>query len=579
MEQQIIQQLKNDSANQPLIDEILLDLRKQGASQDLFEHSLKVADGLRKIQADEKTIAAGLLSYLPEGKISLKSIGSQEQNEIFTIAKKVNQLKELYDSFRSLKAKPIGQWQKIFLNTQAENLRKMFFALTQDLRPIFILLADKLIEIKDPRPLAAEEKQRQALTALEILSPLAYGLGMGEIKGQLEDLTFPILYPKEYNWLIGNVKEHYMERKNYLDGLQIMLPPILQEEQVSYLDIHKRAKYYFSLYQKLLRYNMDMEKIYDLVALRIIVNNVEDCYQALGALHKNWSPLPGRIKDYVSAPKPNGYRSLHTTIISQDNKITEFQIKTEAMHKEAEYGAAAHLSYKEQAPLPYHGRKFYWLDQLRQWREETKDTEKITEYLKTDLFKGRIFVFTPQKEVINLPKDSTPVDFAYAVHSSIGDHCEGAKINGQIIPINRPLKTGETIEIITSKNQMPSEKWLRFVKTRKARVKIRKFLENAHGFYPKKTPLIASLAENITRRVELFKRILPLTKKGPSILIAGQAGISFKLSQCCKPKPSDSIVAFITQGEGASVHKINCENLRELEGKWPQKIIPAIWQN
>jgi len=322
-----------------------------------------------------------------------------------------------------------------------------------------------------------------------------------------------------------------------------------------------------------LRYEMDIEKIYDLVALRLIVPDIETCYRALGAIHDIWHPLPGRIKDYIAFPKPNGYRSLHTTVLTGENKFIEIQIKTPEMHQEAEYGVASHLSYKEKISQKTYRHQFYWMEQLRKWKEEIKDFEKMPKKIPSELFKDQVFVLTPKKDVINLPKGATCVDFAYAIHSEIGDHCAGAKVNGKMVALNYVLKTGEAVEILTDKNKTPSSDWLRFVKTAKARSKIKNFLQKAYGLPAEKIEKKSFIKEKIS----LLKKVIPIKRKRFQVLIAGQSGISVKFSKCCSPQPGDEISAFITKGEGASIHKINCSNLKDLQEKWPQRIVSASW--
>ena len=568
-----MQKLKQGPEQSEIMNSTLEILQKNFSEDDfLFAHSLRTGLILKEMGADAETIAAGVLHHIPL---------QDTQAEILKILKKVKQLRELFSSRKNLKPKPIRKWQKIFLDTRAENLRKMIFAITGDLRPIFVMLAGRLDEMRNlqsfPKDYQQKDyQQRKSLEALEILSPLSYGMGMGEIKGQLEDLAFSYLYQKEYKWLRESVKEEYTEREEHLERVKPRLIKMLTDEEITILNIHARTKHYFSLYQKLLRHEMDIEKIYDLVALRIIVPDIESCYRALGTLHNAWPPLPGRIKDYISSPKPNGYRSLHTTVVCQKaGEIVEIQIKTPEMHREAEYGAAAHLSYKERVPSKAYRHQFYWLDQLRKWREEIKDTEKISEYLKSELFGDRVFVFTPKGDVFDLLKGATCIDFAYAVHTEIGDHCDGAKVNRKMVPLNYVLKTSETVEILTDKNKTPSSDWLRFVKTAKARSKIKSFLEKVYGISPAK-PKKRTLRE----KVSIIKKILPVRKKrAPQVLIAGESGISIKLSKCCSPKSGDQISAFITKGEGASLHKIGCQNLKYLQEKWPQKIIKATWNS
>ena len=583
IEQNLIPKIKQGIKNPQIIENSLRILRKNSKPDEfLFSHSLRTGLILREMGViDEETLAGGILHHFPEPLETAEDFPSESKKEILNIIKKANRLRELFASKKSFKPKSIKKWQKIFLDVQAENLRRMIFALTRDLRPIFVLLAGRLDEMRNlesfPESYQKKDYQRKkSIEALEILAPLAYGVGMGEVKGQLEDLAFPRLYPKQYKWLRHSLKTAYLERKKQAEKAKPYLMKMLNENEIKVKDIHARAKHYFSLYQKLLRYNMEIEKIYDLVALRVIVPDIESCYQSLGIIHHSWAPLPGRIKDYIASPKPNGYRSLHTTVDCPFCKTPlEIQIKTEEMHKEAEYGVAAHLGYKERIPQRTYKYQFYWMDQLRKWREELKDPKKVASLLESELFKDRVFVFTPKGDIFNLPKGATAVDFAYAVHTEIGDHCDGAKVNGKLVPLNYVLKTSETVEILTNKNKTPSSDWLRFVKTAKARSKIKNFLQKAYGFSPEK-PRKKSFKENIS----LIKKILPIRKeRKPKILIGGQVGISVKLSKCCSPQPGEKISAFITKGEGASIHKIDCLNLKELKQKWPQRITEAKWIN
>lgn len=580
MYEELLKKLKENTDQPELIGEIFALLKKNTPDEKALAAFLKTADGLKEMRADGLTIAAGLWHYLPENTpLNLESIAPKEQQIVASIAKKTQQINELYLNFKNLNFRPISAWQKSIISEQAENLRKMFFVLTQDLRPLFVLLAHHWQLMKNVKDLPKEQQRWHSQAALEIMAPLAYGLGMLAVKGSLEDSAFPVLYPDDYQWLIENVSQQYEERQRYLDTLTPTLPAILESENINFLDIHKRAKHYFSLYQKLLRNDRDLNKIYDLVALRIIVADVENCYKALGALHKIWTPLPGRIKDYISQPKANGYRSLHTTVLAPGDITTEFQIKTLQMHQEAEYGAAAHLSYKGQAPAKTYKHQFYWIEQLRRWQEETQDAKKVSVFLKSEIFEGHIFVFTPQGDIISLPEKATPIDFAYAIHSDVGDHCQSAKINGSIAPIDRELKTGDTVEITTSKNQTPSERWLHFAVTKKAQERIRKFLQKKEGLEPPKPKIIESIAKGWNEKIDLIKKYIPLPKKKePRIVIGGQSAISYKLSQCCKPRPGDTIAAFIKQGEAASIHKTNCKEFGVLQEKAPDKVATAVWE-
>lgn len=577
--QELIQKIKQGVGSLAVISESL-EILKRTIKEDepLYRHSLRIGLILQKMGADEKTIACGLLQHVPKHRLSFKNLPEHTKEEISVILKKANQLRELCSLSKTTKPKPLKNWQKVFLNQQAENLRRMFFAITHDIRPIFITLVDWLDAIRYLVPAYQKDEQtKKSIAALEILAPLAYGIGMGEIKGQLEDAAFPYLYPKEYNWLMENVKEKYTEGEEHLEKVKPQLMKALTEEGIPFMNIHARAKYYFSLYQKLLRREMDIEKIYDLVALRVVVPDIASCYRALGLIHNMWKPLYGRIKDYIASPKPNGYRSLHTTVACHDcDGFMEIQIKTPDMHREAEYGAAAHFGYKEEIPSIAYKHQFYWMDQLRQWREETKDLQKMSSYLQSELFKEQVFVFTPKGDVINLPKGATPVDLAYAVHSEIGDRCEGAKVNGKMVNLKQNLKTGETVEIIIGKNKIPSQDWLRFVKTHKAQAKIKSFLEETQGISFAKPSKVQALKD----KVALIKKILPRRKeKTPQVLVGGASGISIRFSKCCSPKPGDTILAFITKGEGASLHKAECQHLQELKQKQPQRIVEASWKS
>ena len=351
---------------------------------------------------------------------------------------------------------------------------------------------------------------------MEIYSPLAYRLGMQKISGELEDLAFPYIYPKEYRWLIENTKEKYEEREKYIEKVKPLVIEALQKSGIGLISVDSRAKRYSSLYKKLLRYDMDIDKIYDLVAVRIVVKTIADCYATLGAIHNLWPPLPNRIKDYIALPKPNGYQSIHTTVFCLDNKITEIQIRTQEMHEEAETGIAAHWLYEQTKGTKIYNEKqsalsdkkeLDWVRQLRNWQKEFSNPEEFLESLKIDFFKDRIFAITPKGEVIDLPAGATPVDFAYQIHTEIGNSCTGARINGKIKPLDYPLRSGDIIEIITQKNKKPSEDWLNFVKTSGARNHIRAALKTKNAQLDKREPKATELKIIVEDRVGLLKDI------------------------------------------------------------------------
>ncbi|MBL7155332.1 MAG: bifunctional (p)ppGpp synthetase/guanosine-3',5'-bis(diphosphate) 3'-pyrophosphohydrolase, partial [Candidatus Portnoybacteria bacterium] len=369
-----------------------------------------------------------------------------------------------------------------------ENLRKLFLTMAQDIRVVLIKLVNRLHGLKTLHVFPPEKQKRIALETLEIYAPLTYRLGMGELKGQLEDSAFPYAYPQEYQNLIKQVKDKYVQGKEYLQKIIPLMKKILAREGIKVIEIHARAKHYYSLYKKLQRYDMDWHKIYDLVALRIIVSDVESCYATLGIIHKKWKPLIGRIKDYIAIPKPNGYRSLHTTVFCQGGKITEFQIRSPEMHKEAEHGIAAHWYYSEERgvkdyikkrilgkkPAQELKKELTWVKQLQEWQKEKfSSSQEFLDSLKIDFLKDRIFVFTPKGDIIDLPEGATPIDFAYQIHSDIGHQCSGAKIDGKLSSLSQLLQNGQVVEIIIQKNKKPNRDWLKFAKTNEARNKIK----------------------------------------------------------------------------------------------------------
>jgi GTP pyrophosphokinase len=378
-----------------------------------------------------------------------------------------------------------------------------------------------------------------------------------------------------------NVKEKYEKRKEYLEKIKPALKNILEKDGILILDIQTRPKSYFSLYQKLLKHEMNFERIYDLVALRIIVKDIKDCYATLGVIHKYWRPLPGRIKDYIAFPKPNGYRSLHTTVFCEEGKITEIQIRTPEIHREAEYGICAHWAQKEKISFPFQEKKFEWVKHLNGWQKEVSTPKELFEGLKVDFFKNRIFVFTPKGDSVDLPEGATPVDFAYHVHTDIGNHCVGARVNGKIVPLSTILKNGDVVEILVDKNKNPSRDWLKFAKTNLARSHIKKEIKK--GFLKQVTEKISpgQIAKRLFRKKKpkIAPIVIPakIEKIPKSVIIGGESRISLSFAKCCNPKPGEEIRAYITRDKGASIHKVSCENFKKSKEKWPEKVVEAEW--
>lgn len=478
--QDLFQQLKNNRRNVEIVSrawDFALKAhkgQKRLSGEDYIIHPLSTAYTLARIGLDAPTVAAALLHDVADDTpITIQDIEKEFGKEIAFLVNGVTKLGKI---------KYRGKTRQI------ENLRKMFLAMAEDIRVILIKIADRLHNMETLSAVPERKYQRIALETLEIYAPLANRLGMGELKGRLEDLAFPYVYPEEYRWLMDNVKERYEERKKYLKKVEPILEEILLKEQIVPVEINSRAKHYFSLYRKLIKNDMDFDKIYDLVALRVILKNIDDCYAALGIIHQRWRPLLGRIKDYIALPKPNGYQSLHTTIFCVGGKITEIQLRTPEMHERAEYGIAAHWAYSEKGK-PKSGtivdsKELAWVGQLTEWQSQLGNPEEFLESLKIDFFKDRIFVFTPKGDVIDLPEGATPVDFAYQIHSEIGHQCAGARINGKVAPLNYGLKNGDVIEILVQRNKKPSASWLDFVKTNTARDRIKTILHRKRILLP-----------------------------------------------------------------------------------------------
>lgn len=448
--------------------------QKRQSGESYFLHPLAAAQHVADWNLDEQSIAAALLHDVVEDTtLSQGEVRKEFGEEVAFLVDGVTKLGKI--KYRGVEA-------------QVENLRKMLLALSQDIRVIIVKLGDRLHNMTTLAALPPQKQKRIALETMDIYAPLAYRLGMQRLSGELEDLAFPYIYPQEYKWLVENITERYEERERYLERVKPIVIEELKKAGIAPLMMDSRAKRYASLYKKLLRYEMDIEKIHDLVALRIVVGTVEECYAALGIIHKLWPPLPGRIKDYIALPKPNGYRSLHTTVFCLDQKITEIQIRTKEMHEESENGIAAHWAYEQSKGGKGYARRqavttekkeLAWVQQLRNWQKEFTNPEEFLSSLKIDFFKDRIFAITPKGEVIDLPAGATPIDFAYQIHSAIGDACSGARVNGKIVPLNYELRSSDVVEIMTQKNKLPSESWLEFVTTASAKHHIKTRLRNS----------------------------------------------------------------------------------------------------
>lgn len=452
--------------------------QKRKSGEDYIQHSLRTALNIAHLGMGSKTISAGLLHDIPEDtEVTLKEIEDKFGHEIAFLVDGVTKVGKI---------RLRGEKEEFHL----ENMRKMFLAMASDIRVVIIKLADRLHNMETLEVLPENKRKRIALETLEVFAPLANRLGIGEIKGRLEDLAFKYLEPENYEYVKKLEEKEFGLRKKNLDKAVAELKKELERADIKALDIYGRTKRLYRLFSKLQRHDMDINKIYDLAGIRIIVPEIADCYEALGIVHKKYRPLVGRIKDYISLPKPNGYQSIHTIVFGPEGKIMEIQIRTQKMHDEAEFGIAAHWIYSEQhnSWKNFFGfskkeknvkEELTWVKQLQEWQSELgKENEEFLEGLKIDFFKNHIFAFTPTGDVIDLPEEATPIDFAYKVHSEIGNRAMGVKADGKMVPLDYKIKNGEVIEIITSKeHKNPSPDWLKFVRTTLAKSHIRKALK------------------------------------------------------------------------------------------------------
>ncbi len=470
--------------------------RKSGAPY--IVHPLATAARLADMGLDSQTVAAALLHDVCEDT-----------------KHPIEEIKSLFGDTVAFLVEGVTKLDKVRYRgnaRSAESLRKMFLAIAEDVRIVLIKLVDRLHNMETLEFLPPEKQKRIALETLDIYAPLAYRLGIGELKGQLEDLSFKYVYPDKYEWLSKNLREHYNERHDYMERLKPLVAQELAKEDIKFIDIDARAKHAYSLYRKLVKYDMEIDKVYDLLAIRIIVENMEDCYATLGAVHKLWKPVPGLVKDYISLPKPNGYRSLHTTVFGPEGRTVEFQIRTQEMHDEAENGIAAHWAYAEKKGSSAYAKRnasfapekdLGWIQQMREWQKDFDKPDEFLEALKIDFFKNRIFVLTPKGDVIDLPEGATIVDAAYRIHSQIGDTAVGARVNGKMVALDYVLKNREVVEIITQKNKKPNRDWIAFVKTASARQHINSFIKKTEeqNLFDKRG------GENVELRISVHDRV------------------------------------------------------------------------
>src|SRR5580693_4546234 len=595
-------------------------------------HPLAVATILAELGTDHEAICAALLHDTIE-------------DTDYTLA----QLREDFGEGIAALVDGVTKLDKVKYGdaAQAETVRKMVVAMSRDIRVLVIKLADRLHNMRTLRYLPRAKQEQKSREVLEIFAPLAHRLGMNTLKWELEDLAFATLYPKRYDEIARLVSERAPRREIFLAEVTDDVTNDLREAKIK-AKVTGRPKHYYSVYQKMIARNVGFDDIYDLVGIRVLVDSVRDCYAALGTIHARWNPVPGRFKDYIALPKFNMYQSLHTTVIGPEGKPVELQIRTWGMHRRAEYGVAAHWKYKEETiPGGSSGRggdaaeDMAWLRQLVDWQKETADPAEFLESLRFELGAAEVYVFTPRGEVIALPKGATPVDFAYAIHTEVGHRTVGAKVDGRLVPLESTLSNGETVEIFTSKahDAGPSQDWLKFVKSARARNKIRHWFSKerreaatetgksaiaramrkqglplqrlatgealnavAHDLrYTDLTALytavgeghvsaqsvvtklvksaggIAGAQEDLAETTLLTRAPKPPPAGDSGVVVEGAADVWARLSKCCTPVPGDSITGFVTRGNGVSVHRADCINLRHLVESEQERLVNVHW--
>ena len=588
-------------------------LRASGESY--IAHPLAVADVLADLEMDRATIAAALLHDVVEDTaISNEQVAAEFGNEIASLVDGVTKLTRIpYQSKE---------------DAQVENLRKMFLAMAKDIRVIIIKLADRLHNMRTLSSLPAPKQQSIARETIEIYAPIAHRLGIWRVKWDLEDLALRYLDPEAYRDIAERVAKKRIEREDAVAHVITDLKAEFAKVGVQ-ADTTGRPKHFYSIHKKMLK-GRDFSTIYDLTAVRVIVESVKDCYGALGVVHAMWKPLPGRFKDYIAMPKPNMYQSLHTTVVGPGGDPLEVQIRTWEMHRTSEYGIAAHWRYKEG---PKKDEKLTWLRSLLEWQNDMRDSRTFMENLKLDLFDTQVFIFSPKGDVFSMPATATPLDFAYQVHTDVGHHCVGAKVNGKIVPLDSHIKNGDIVEVLTNKSSRPSLDWLTIVKTSGAKHKIKQWfrkekkeentlrgqeaveaelaraglrLDVARGDaiekvaqklnYVNPTDLFAAIgfgdvtANNVVQRLREESKAdnvvaIPLprpatarrvARNASGIRIAGVDDVLVRLSKCCSPVPGDPIMGFVTIGRGVSVHRADCPNTAYMNAA-PERILEAEW--
>ncbi|MBI4729892.1 MAG: bifunctional (p)ppGpp synthetase/guanosine-3',5'-bis(diphosphate) 3'-pyrophosphohydrolase [Acidobacteria bacterium] len=595
----------------------------RASGERFIEHPLGVAEILAELGLDTTTIVAALLHDVVEDTpLTLEEIEREFGAQTALIIDGVTKLDRI--TFHSRE------------QHQAENLRKMIVAMARDIRVLMIKLADRLHNMRTVGHLPRDKQEMKARETLDIYSPLAHRLGIHQIKWQLEDLAFATLYPKRFEEIIRMVEERQPERAGFIQKVIGQLEGALRDAKIR-AEVSGRPKHYWSIYQKMVKRDREFDDIYDLIGVRVTVDTVRDCYGALGVVHALWKPIPGRFKDYIAIPKFNMYRSLHTGVAGPDGKALEIQIRTQTMHRTAEYGIAAHWKYKEGRKGERADADLGWLRQILDWQRELADPREFMESLKIDLYQDEVFVFTPKGDVHALARGATPIDFAYAIHTEVGHRCVGARVNGRLVPLDCGLQSGDTVEVLTSKAKGagPSRDWLAIVRTPRARNKVRQWFSRERredaiekgredlirelrraGLPSQRLMGSAALSEVASElkfpSVDAMEAAVgdghlschtvvlhlrhggaeeeeeepappekPVRLRPPSeqgVRVRGADDLLVRLARCCTPVPRDSIVGFVTRGRGVSVHRVDCPNGRAL-AKESERSIEVEWDS
>ncbi len=588
---------------------------------DYLQHSLEVAAILARLKVDQTTILVGILHDLIDTPDASRSeIEKHFGAEVY----------QLIEAGHKISSIPYRQKNR----QQVESFRKMFVAMARDLRVVLVYLADRLSDMRAIQSCGQARKESYSRETLEVYAPLANRLGISWLKAELEDLSLQILEPEKYAALTRRITTHKEKRGDYVARVGEQIRKLLADNQLKG-DVTGRFKHFYSVYRKMERTGVGLDEIYDLIAFRVLVDSVRECYEVLGLIHATWKPIAGRFKDYIAMPKSNMYQSLHTTVLGPFGERMEVQIRTHQMHSIAEEGIAAHWKYKEGGPVPAVGRddqRFSWLRQVMEWQQDVSD-HAAEESSFIDLFPEEVYVFTPQGEVKELPHGSSPVDFAYAIHTDVGSHCVGARINGKLSPLKTELKNGDIVEVMTASHQTPRKDWLAFVKTSKARNKIRQWVkaeqreksilmgrelmekalrkhqlslkralasglleQGATEFgYRTTDDLFASVGYGKTSPGQVISHIIPRDEKSvdtqrtgaddgqdkaskrPSqsaILIGGIDNVMVRFAHCCNPLPGEPVTGFITRGRGLTVHSIDCLQVQTSD---PERRIDVEW--